>query len=112
MTIQTYEFPNGFRVIYEKSKSSLPISSLFTFCDAGSVYETENLRGVSHFIEHMCFKGTKKIPKSKDIFMHYDKIGAEFSAFTVQRYTCYTVKCIDEKIDQSIQIVSDIIIYR
>ena len=110
MTIQTYTYPNGFRIIYEKSKSSLPISSIFTFCDAGSVHEPDNLRGVSHFIEHMCFKGTKKIPKAKDIFMHYDNIGAEFSAFTVQRFTCYTVKCIDEKLHESIQIVSDMLL--
>jgi predicted Zn-dependent peptidase len=107
MTIKQHTFPNGFQFIYEKPKTKLPISSIHLFCDLGSIYETPQVRGVSHFIEHMCFKGTKKIPKAKDIFVEYDKIGAYFNAYTVERFTCYTVKCNDNYIENSIDIVSD-----
>ena len=107
MTIKIHTFPNGFRLIHEKPKSKLPITSIHTFCDLGSVYENDDIRGVSHFIEHMTFKGTKKIPKAKDIFTQYDKIGAYFNAYTVERYTCYTIKCNDDYVENSIDIVSD-----
>ena len=80
--IQSHVYPNGFRFVYEKSANTLPITSIQLFCDVGSVYETENIRGASHFIEHMCFKGTEKKHTSKEIFIEYDKIGAYFNAYT------------------------------
>ena len=64
MTIQSVIFPNGFRLIYEKPKNKLPITSIQLFCDVGSVHEDGELRGASHFIEHMCFKGTRDYPNS------------------------------------------------
>jgi len=109
MPILHHTYPNGFRVIYENSFSRIPISSAFIVCDMGSVYEYDKMRGASHFIEHMCFKGTKKIPDSNDIFAEYSKIGAYFNAFTDRRYTCYTVKCQDEYLEHSLQVVSDML---
>jgi predicted Zn-dependent peptidase len=110
MTIQTFTYPNGFRIVYEKTKNESPISSIHAFCELGSVYETDGIRGVSHFIEHMCFKGTKKIPKPKDIFIEYDKIGAYFNAYTEKEYTCYTIKCDNDYIENSIVIMSDMLL--
>ena len=109
MTIKTHTFPSGLRLIYEKSINVLPISSINILCDVGSVYEPDNLRGVSHLIEHMCFKGTDKIKNPKDIFIEYDKIGAYFNAFTDKRYTCYVVKCDSDYIENSIKILSDML---
>ena len=109
MPILHHTYPNGFRIIYENSFSRIPISSAFIVCDMGSVYEYDKMRGASHFIEHMCFKGTKKIPDSNDIFAEYSKIGAYFNAFTDRRYTCYTVKCQDEYLEHSLQVVSDML---
>ena len=57
----------------------------------------------------MCFKGSKKIPRSKDIFHEYAKIGAQFNAYTNKRYTCYTVQCQDEYIHHSLDILSDML---
>ena len=65
MTIETFTFTNGFRLIHEKPKSQISISSIYCFVDLGSVYETDNIRGGSHFIEHLCFKGTKKLKQLK-----------------------------------------------
>jgi len=96
MTIKIHTFPNGFRLIHEISKNKLPLTSIDAYCDLGSIYEKPNMRGVSHFIEHMCFKGTKKIPYSKDIFKQYDETGGYLNASTYKRYTIYTLKCHDD----------------
>lgn len=108
--IRTFVFPNGFRLIYEKSTNVLPITSVNVFCDVGSVYEDSHLRGASHFIEHMCFKGTKKRPTAKEIFIEYDEIGAEFNAFTVKRFTCYVFKCDSKHVNKSIEILGDMML--
>jgi predicted Zn-dependent peptidase len=108
--IEQFTFPNGFRIVYEKSKNTLPIASIFIFCDVGSVYEDDSLRGVSHFIEHMCFKGTKKILHSKEIFKEFDKSGADYNASTYKRYTYYNLKCPNENIETYLLILSDMIL--
>ena len=93
--IKTFTFPNGFRLIYEKSTSTVPISYLRTFCDLGSVYEPNDCRGASHFIEHMIYKGTRLRPDRKKIFVAFDKIGANTNASTQKRYTVYKIDCQD-----------------
>ena len=108
--IKTHTFPNGFRLIYEPPQTTLPITSIYTYCDIGSAYETDDCRGVSHFIEHMCFKGTKKIPSPQGIFSEYDNVGAFFNATTDKRYTVYTIKTRDEYSKHSIQILSDMLL--
>jgi predicted Zn-dependent peptidase len=108
--INTYTFPNGFRVIYQKPKQSLPITSIHVFCKVGSNLETETVRGICHFLEHMCFKGTKKMIQPNEIFQKYDQIGAYINAYTEKEYTCYTGKCSDEYVENSIQILSDMIL--
>jgi len=110
MTIKTFTFPNGFRLVYEKSKNVLPISSVNVFCDVGSINEPQDIRGASHMIEHMCFKGTKTIKSPKEIFIEYDKIGAYFNAFTTKRYTAYVFKCENEHLDNCITIVADMML--
>jgi predicted Zn-dependent peptidase len=80
------------------------------FCKVGSIYETNNLRGVSHFVEHMCFKGTQKIIQPNEIFANYDEIGAYINAYTEKEYTCYTLKCSDMFVENSINILSDMML--
>jgi predicted Zn-dependent peptidase len=105
-----YKFPNGFQLIWQKPKNNLNITSIQCICNLGSIHETDQTRGSSHFIEHMCFKGTKKLPFSKNIFQKYDEIGAVFNAFTCKRYTCYYIKCMDDYITNCIIILSDILL--
>ena len=109
MPIQSFIFPNGFRFIYEKPKNKLPITSIQVFCDVGSVHEDDELRGASHFIEHMCFKGTRDYPNSKKLLVEFDKMGADFNAYTEKRLTCYHVKIGNDSIQNCIQLMSDML---
>jgi predicted Zn-dependent peptidase len=108
--INIHTFPNGFRVIYQKPKQSLPITSVHVFCGVGSILETEKVRGVCHFVEHMCFKGTKQNIDPNGIFVSYDKIGAYLNAYTEKEYTCYTLKCADVFVENSTHILADMIL--
>jgi predicted Zn-dependent peptidase len=108
--INTYTFANGFRIIYEKSKNNYPLTNFDVFCDVGSVHEDENTRGASHFIEHMTFKGTKRMDNSIDIIRSYDDVGAYFNATTTQRYTKYIVKCEDDSFSRLVDILSDLLL--
>ena len=74
----------------------------------GSRYETKDINGISHFLEHMMFKGTEKRPGALDISTELDAIGAEYNAFTGQEYTGYYVKCAAEKLDVALDVISDI----
>jgi predicted Zn-dependent peptidase len=107
---QGHSFSNGFRLVHEKPPTNLPLTAAYIFCDVGSVHEPVDIRGVSHMIEHMCFKGTKALPDSKNIFVKYDEIGAYFNAFTSKRYTCFTIKCHDDYLQHCIDIVADIML--
>jgi predicted Zn-dependent peptidase len=107
MSINKHVFPNGLRIIYEKSTHKIATSHIYTFCDFGSAYEKDGVRGAAHFIEHMCFKGTHKLPSSKNLMHFFDEIGAYINAYTEKRYTCYTLKCNDEHINNSLKILSD-----
>jgi predicted Zn-dependent peptidase len=110
MPVLSKDFSNGFKIVYEKSITPLPLSTLFVFCNIGSAHENNNIRGAAHFIEHMCFKGTKRILHANDIFFEYSKNGSYLNAFTNKRYTCYTIKCQDEYIKHSLEILSDMLL--
>ena len=108
--IQTHIFSNGLRLIYEQPYSSLPITSINAFCDIGSANETDDTRGVAHFIEHMCFKGTRKIPHYSDIYTVYDDAGAYLNAMTNKRYTNFIVKTSAEFTHHCIDMLSDMML--
>jgi len=76
--------------------------------EAGSKYETKEINGLSHFLEHMCFKGTKKRPRSIDISSELDGIGALYNAFTSMEYTGYFAKARPDNFDIILDVVSDI----
>ena len=103
-------FPNGFQYIYQKSYSTIPMTSVICFVKLGSIYEDDQSRGSSHFIEHMCFKGTKRIPTAKAISTVYDRIGAYFNAFTTKEFTAYVVNCEDQYLENCLSVLSDMLI--
>ena len=105
--IQTHTFPNGFRVIYEPPDNHMDIAHINVFCRVGSAFEPANLRGVSHFIEHMCFKGTRHLPTTRDIVVQYDSVGAYLNANTNKQYTCYIATVHNEYAQNSIAILGD-----
>jgi len=74
---------------------------------AGARNETVEKNGISHFIEHMLFKGTKKLT-SKDIAMEIDSIGGELNAFTSCENTTFYVKVLDEYMEKALELLTDI----
>ena len=79
---------NGLRIITIPLKESKSVTVLI-LVKTGSKYETKEISGISHFLEHMCFKGTGKRPLPIDISETLDSIGGNFNAFTSQEYTGY-----------------------
>jgi len=105
-----HEFPNGFRIIYEKSPNKNNISYINCFCHIGSIHETDKTHGASHMIEHMCFKGSTRFPTSQKITDLFDKTGSSVNAFTEQKYTCYVIKCLDHFLFNLITVLSDMLL--
>jgi len=91
-------FKNGLRIITVPEKNA-QAATVLIMVGAGSKYETKNLSGLSHFLEHMFFKGTKKLKKPKDVAEFLDRIGGDFNAFTGEEYTGYYAKVSAEHLD-------------
>ena len=81
--------------------------TVFVLVGTGSKYETKDISGISHFLEHMMFKGTAKRPGTLDIAKELESIGAEYNAFTHKEFTGYYAKASAEKIDVIMDVVFD-----
>ena len=101
--------PNGLRVI-TVPMSDNPSVTVLVMVEAGSKYETKDMNGISHFLEHLVFKGTAKRPKAIDISKEFDAMGAEHNAFTSQEYTGYYAKADAKRCDDLVEILSDMYI--
>ena len=99
---------NGLTIVGEEIPY-LKSVSLGILVNTGSRLETHMESGVSHFIEHMLFKGTKN-RSAKDIAREIDNIGGEINAFTNKECTCYYVHLLDEHINIGIDVLSDMIL--
>ena len=99
---------NGLTIIGEEIPYVKSIS-LGVWINVGSRIENEEISGVSHFIEHMLFKGTEN-RTSKQIASEIDNLGGQINAFTSKECTCYYVKLLDSHIDIGIDILSDMIL--
>jgi len=108
--IQVFEYPNGFRIIHEPPNNHLPITSINMYCDVGSAYEHATTHGISHFIEHMLFKGSDKYTHSRDIFDRYDQYGIKYNAVTEKRFTRYTLKTQNEYLEECLKIMADTVL--
>ena len=84
------EYENGFRLIVKKIDGLLSVSAGI-LVGAGSANESAGENGISHFLEHMMFKGTEK-RTAFEISDSIDRIGAQINAFTAKELTCYYVK--------------------
>lgn len=84
-------------------------AALGIWVKAGSVDETEDISGISHYIEHMMFKGTEK-RTAKEIAADVDRIGGQFNAFTGKEATCYYIKTLSSSLEKAAEILLDMII--
>jgi len=106
MDFQKIKFDSGLRLILVPQPMSLA-TTVMVLVEAGSKYETKETNGLSHFLEHMCFKGTSKRPSQLAISTELDNLGAEYNAFTAREYTGYYAKARNENFDQILDIVTD-----
>ena len=98
--------PNGLRLVTVPMADN-PSVTVLVMVEAGSKYETKENNGISHFLEHMVFKGTPRRPKASDISRELDSLGAHHNAFTGHEYTGYYAKADARHLDTVIDIVSD-----
>jgi predicted Zn-dependent peptidase len=98
---------NGLRILLVPQPENLAATVLI-LVEAGSEYETKKINGVSHFLEHMMFKGTAQRPKPGMIAHELAALGAQTNAFTGQEYTGYYAKVRAEKLPDILDIVSDL----
>jgi predicted Zn-dependent peptidase len=97
---------NGIRVVTEIIPH-VRSASIGIWVDVGSRDEAPGENGISHFIEHMLFKGTRK-RSAKDIAIEMDSMGGELNAFTSKEGTTYYVKVLDEHLPKAVDLLSDI----
>lgn len=98
--------PNGLRLITVPMVDN-PTVTVLVLVEAGSKYESKEENGISHFLEHMCFKGTHRRPNSSTISTELDSLGAHYNAFTSQEYTGYYAKVQFGQLASALDIVSD-----
>ncbi|RKX24232.1 MAG: insulinase family protein [Candidatus Zixiibacteriota bacterium] len=97
---------NGLRVVTERLPSVRSIS-IGVWVDVGSRNETTEENGLSHFIEHLVFKGTKH-KSAKQIASSLESIGGSLNAFTSREHTCFTARVLDEHLVEAVDILADI----
>ncbi|MFA5933799.1 MAG: pitrilysin family protein [Candidatus Paceibacterota bacterium] len=101
---------NGMRIITVPMKDN-PTVTVLVLVETGSKYETKKLNGISHFLEHMCFKGTVKRPTAMAISRELDSLGCQYNAFTSQEYTGYYAKSEKKHFKKILDVVSDIYLH-
>lgn len=99
-------YPSGLRLIVENIPTVRSVSTGY-WVNVGSAMENSDNNGISHFTEHMMFKGTEKLSPF-DIANAFESLGANVNAFTGKECTCYYVKSIDEYSEKCFSILSDI----
>lgn len=98
---------NGLKVLFVPLKETRAVT-VSILVKTGADYETEKNNGISHFLEHMLFKGTKKRPNPKEISTILDGLGADYNASTSREYTNYYIKTDSQHLEVAIDMVSDI----
>lgn len=106
--LQKSTLNNGIRVIIERMPG-LHSATIGFWVQNGSRHEEEGLNGISHFIEHMLFKGTRN-RTSLDIAKEIDSVGGVLNAFTGREFSCYYAKVLGDKLPQAIDLLSDLVL--
>lgn len=108
-TYQTHIYPNGLKLILIPMPAVESVT-VMVMVGAGSRYESRHINGLSHFLEHMAFKGSKKRPSALAISSTIDALGGEFNAFTGKDHTGFYVKARATHMPLVIDVLSDMIL--
>jgi len=98
---------NGLTILFEHKKGNSVVVEVMA--KVGSNDESKDEAGISHFIEHMLFEGTKKRPNNWLISNEIEKVGGDFNAYTTNERTCFYVKVAKKHFAASLEVLSDII---
>lgn len=104
MEFHEYKLPNGLQVIAELNPSVHSVAAGF-FVRTGSRDETDEVSGVSHFLEHMAFKGNDKYD-ADDVNRIFDELGANYNASTGEEVTMYYAAVLPEYLDQTMELLA------
>src|SRR3989338_6761090 len=107
MNFKKTTLPNRLRIITIPTKGN-PSVMVLVVVETGSNYETKAQNGLSHFLEHMCFKSTTKRPKASLIAKELDELGAQNNAFTGNELTGYYAKAAKRHFSKLFEIISDL----
>jgi predicted Zn-dependent peptidase len=105
---QKLRLANGLRIVCETIPQVHSVS-LGIWVGTGSRYEDYYYNGISHFVEHMLFKGTKS-RTAKQIAEEVDAVGGQLNAFTTKEYTCYYAKLLSQHFQFGIDLLSDMVL--
>ncbi|RMD46186.1 insulinase family protein [Candidatus Pacearchaeota archaeon] len=105
MKFQKKVLDNGLTVLFEKR--DVPVTTVMWAVKFGAAFEGENEKGIAHFIEHMCFKGTEKRTVS-EIAGSIEGVGGELNAFTHEEITAYHAKVPSDKAAMAIEVLADV----
>ncbi|MFE3974810.1 MULTISPECIES: M16 family metallopeptidase [unclassified Peribacillus] len=103
--VKKYTCQNGVRIVLENIPT-VRSAAIGVWIKTGSRNETPELNGVSHFLEHMFFKGTTT-RNAREIAESFDSIGGQVNAFTSKEYTCYYAKVMDNHASYALEILAD-----
>lgn len=108
MKPEAITLPNGMRAVFAPQEGTKSVT-VMVFVRVGSRYETKDINGASHFIEHLMFKGTERRPTTLDISKELDRFGAEYNAFTGKDATAYYVKIDAEQGPLAVDLLHDML---
>lgn len=103
-------YPNKLRLVTKTLPNTESVTVL-VLVGAGSRYETKELNGISHFLEHMFFKGAKKYKNAKEVSEVIDAVGGDFNAFTGKEYVGYYVKVASRHRKVALDVLSDMLVH-
>jgi predicted Zn-dependent peptidase len=109
MNYHKFTLLNGLRVVTVPMPSMESVT-LTVWCHVGSRFETDNLAGISHFLEHIVFKGSRSRPTARDISTAVDSIGGEFNAGTSKEWTNFYIKSSKNHLETAFDVLSDMIL--
>lgn len=107
MEFRSHTLPNGLQIVAECNDLALS-TALGAFVCAGARDETDEVAGVSHFLEHMAFKGTPR-RSAEDVNREFDEIGAHYNAYTSEEHTVYYGTVLPEYQRQCVDLLTDIV---
>ncbi|MBT2682983.1 pitrilysin family protein [Bacillus sp. ISL-37] len=103
--IKKYTCQNGVRIVLEQIPTVRSVA-IGVWIGTGSRNENPENNGISHFLEHMFFKGTKT-RSAREIAESFDSIGGQVNAFTSKEYTCYYAKVLDNHAQYALEVLAD-----